>query len=132
RYRKSVITVVGARSGVGTTACMVKGMFMAKTASAVSEARGPAVRWYAQDAAAIAKDLSVDTVAGLKAAEAAERLQRNGPNELPAEEPPSALRRFLAQYTSYMQLILVGATVVSFAIGELGTAILLVAITLLN
>ena len=105
---------------------------MANTASEGSESRTPVMRWYAHDAATIANDLGVDMAAGLTAAEAAERLRQNGPNELPAEEPPSALRRFLSQYTSYMQLILVGATVVSFAIGELGTALLLVAITLLN
>jgi Ca2+-transporting ATPase len=110
---------------------MVKGGVMAKTASEESESRAPG-SWFSREATAVASELGVDTASGLAAAEAAERLQRNGPNELPAEEPPSALRRFLAQYTSYMQLILVGATVVSFAIGEIGTAILLVGITLLN
>ena len=55
---------------------------------------------------------------GLSAAEASERLKRDGPNALPVEEPPSAVRRFLAEFTSYMQLILVGAAVVSLVIQE--------------
>ena len=69
---------------------------------------------------------------GLSAGEAAQRLERDGPNALPVEEPPSAIRRFLAQYTSYMQLILVGAAVVSLAIQEWTTAIALIVITLFN
>ena len=48
------------------------------------------------------------------------------------EEPPSAIRRFLAQFTSYMQLILVGAAIVSLVIQEWATAIVLVVITLFN
>src|SRR5262249_52666053 len=40
--------------------------------------------------------------------------------------------RFLAQYRSYMQLILVAAAVVSMAIAQWGTAVLLLALTLLN
>ena len=105
---------------------------MVKTVSEVPEHSAQPVSWYARDAAAVASDLGVDAAAGLTATDAAERLRLNGPNELPAEEPPSAIRRFLSQYTSYMQLILVAATVVSFAIGEVGTAVLLVVITLLN
>jgi Ca2+-transporting ATPase len=89
-------------------------------------------RWYALDPDRVASALGVGPESGLPAAEAAERLERDGRNELPAEKPRSGLRRFLDQYTSYMQLILVGAAVTSFAIQEWSTAILLVAITLLN
>ena len=88
--------------------------------------------WYALGPATVADELEVDRDVGLSATEAAARLQRDGPNELPAEEPPSPIRRFLAQYTSYMQLILVGAAIVSLAIKEWTTAVLLVVITLLN
>ena len=87
-------------------------------------------RWYAlkpeTDAAS-----SVSMSNGSFRAEAAERLKRDGLNALPAETPPSALHRFLSESTSYMQLILVGAAVVSLVIGEWTTAILLLAITLL-
>ena len=63
---------------------------------------------------------------------AAETLARNGPNELPQEEPPPGWRRFLNQYRSYMQLILLGAAVVSMAVQEWSTAILLIVLTLVN
>ena len=89
-------------------------------------------RWYALDSTDVVAKVGVALDSGLSAGEAAQRLERDGPNALPVEEPPSALRRFLAQYTSYMQLILVGAAVVSLAIQEWTTAIALIVITLFN
>jgi Ca2+-transporting ATPase len=89
-------------------------------------------RWHALDASQVARDLEVETESGLTSSEAEARLARDGPNELPAEKPPSAVRSFLGQYASYMQLILVGAAIVSLVIQEWGTAMLLLAITLLN
>ena len=89
-------------------------------------------RWYALDQAEVPGRLGVVLDLGLSADEAAERLRRYGPNALPVEEPPSALSRFLAEYTSYMQLILVGAAIVSLVIKEWSTAIVLAVITLFN
>ena len=89
-------------------------------------------RWYALGQAEVPGKLGVVVDSGLSAAEAAERLRRDGPNALPVEEPPSAVRRFLAEYTSYMQLILVGAAIVSLVIQEWSTAIVLAVITLFN
>jgi len=88
--------------------------------------------WYAQDAQQVAAAVGVDVLRGLSAQEADDRLRRDGPNKLPEEKPRSPLRRFLDQYTSYMQVILVGAAVVSLAIKEWSTAVLLLVITLLN
>ena len=59
-------------------------------------------------------------------------MRADGPNELPQEQPPPGWRAFLAQYRSYMQIILLAATVVSMMIGEWGTAVLLVVLTVLN
>jgi P-type Ca2+ transporter type 2C len=88
--------------------------------------------WYALDPGDVTGRVGVTVDTGLSAEEASQRLTKDGPNELPAEKPPSELRRFLEQYRTYMQLILVGAAIVSFAIQEWSTGILLVAITLLN
>ena len=88
--------------------------------------------WYALSAEEVAARLGVDPAAGLSAARASELLARNGPNALPVEPPPSAIRRFLAEFTSYMQIILVGASVVSLVIQEWATAIVLIVITLFN
>ena len=95
-----------------------------------SASAGP--RWYALDPADVAGRLEVVLDSGLSADEAAERLKRDGPNALPVEEPPSPLHRFLAEYTSYMQLILVGAAIVSLVIRQWSTAIVLIIITLFN
>src|SRR3984957_20708148 len=89
-------------------------------------------RWYALGQAEVPGKLGVVVDSGLSAAEAAERLRRDGPNALPVEEPPSAVRRFLAEYTRYMQLLLVGAAIVSLVIQEWSTAIVLAVITLFN
>src|SRR5205814_7033784 len=74
----------------------------------------------------------VDPKVGLPAQRAAELLSRNGPNALPAEEPSPGWRRLLDQYRSYMQLILLGAAVVSLVIGEWSTAALVLVITVIN
>ena len=67
----------------------------------------------------------MDPDSGLSGREAAARLAHDGPNALPTGQPPSPLRRFIAEYTSYMQLILVGAAIVSLVIKEWSTAIVL-------
>ena len=103
------------------------------TAEETRERSAPAgERWYALDPADIAGRLEVVPDSGLSADAAAERLRRDGPNALPVEKPPSALHRFLAEYTSYMQLILVGAAIVSLLIRQWSTAIVLIVITLIN
>ena len=53
-------------------------------------------------------ELGVDPAGGLTAARAAELLAANGPNALPEEKPKPGWRRFLDEYRSYMQIILVG------------------------
>ena len=89
-------------------------------------------RWCELDPEVVIAKLGVVVDSGLSGDEAQDRLQRDGPNSLPVEQPPSAVRRFLAEYTSYMQLILVGAAIVSLAIKEWTTAIALIVISLFN
>ncbi len=89
-------------------------------------------RWHALEADEILRTLDVDPATGLSADRAAKLLAENGPNALPEEKPEPGWRRFVDQYRTYMQLILVGAAIVSFAIKEWSTGILLVVLTLLN
>ncbi|MFD0265926.1 cation-translocating P-type ATPase [Streptomyces sp. NPDC127106] len=88
--------------------------------------------WYARSPQDVAARCGVDPAVGLPAARAAERLAADGPNALPEEKPKPGWLRFLDQYRSYMQIILVAAAVVSALIREWNTAILLVLLTLLN
>jgi Ca2+-transporting ATPase len=74
----------------------------------------------------------VDPDRGLSRARAADLLAGNGPNALPEEQGPPAWRRFFEQYRSYMQIILVGAAIVSLAVKQWSTAVLLIVLTLLN
>ena len=71
--------------------------------------------WYALTPEDVEKRLDVDPARGLSAAKAAELLQKNGPNALPAEATVPGWKQFLAQYRSYMQIILVAAAVASIA-----------------
>src|SRR5215472_8356307 len=88
--------------------------------------------WYARSPEQVAADLGVDPAAGLPAARVAELLAANGPNALPEEKPKPSWRRFLEQYRTYMQMILVAAAVVSLVIKEWSTGVLLVVLTVLN
>ena len=88
--------------------------------------------WYAAEPEAVTAQLGVDPAAGLTSERAAQLLAEHGPNALPAEAQEPGWRRFLGQYRSYMQMILVGAAIVSLAIQEWSTGALLVFITVLN
>ncbi|MFF7262074.1 cation-translocating P-type ATPase [Streptomyces sp. NPDC008159] len=88
--------------------------------------------WYARAPEDVAAAFGVDPAVGLSGARAAELLATHGPNALPDERRAPAWRRFLAQYRSYMQIVLVVAAVVSLLIQEWTTAVLLIVLTLLN
>ena len=105
---------------------------MSTTAKASTTAGGTTTRWYGLSAEDVAQRLGVDAEGGLSAAAAAQRLAQNGPNELPAEQAVPGWRRFLEQYRSYMQIILLIAAVVSLAIGQWSTGAVLVLLTLVN
>jgi Ca2+-transporting ATPase len=103
-----------------------------KTAPAHQDSSPVTEQWYAMSAEAVAEKLGVDPDQGLSAKGAAASLQKNGPNALPAESPPPGWKMFLAQYKSYMQIILVAAAVASIVIGEISTGIAVLLITALN
>ena len=90
------------------------------------------IRWYALAGDEVAKRLAVDPDSGLSAAKAAEMLQANGPNALPAEKTVPGWRRFLDQYAAYMQIILLIAAGLSLAIGEWSTGAVLILLTVFN
>ena len=105
---------------------------MTQVASGQSATSGHAVLWYALDGSEVASALGVDAATGLSAERASALLAAHGPNALPEEKSKPSWLRFIDQYRTYMQLILIGAAIVSAAVGEWNTAILLIALTLLN
>src|SRR6476619_6381104 len=104
---------------------MTTGQVPTATATAVT-------RWHALSPDDVASRLGVDRSDGLSAATAGQRLQRSGPNALPAEKTIPGWRRFLDEYRSYMQIILLIAAVVSLAIGEWSTGAVLALLTVVN
>jgi Ca2+-transporting ATPase len=88
--------------------------------------------WYGVPSGEVPSRLGVEPSVGLSSGKAAELLQQHGPNSLPAEAAVAGWRRFLDQYRSYMQIILLAAAIVSLAIKEWSTGVLLILITVLN
>ena len=86
--------------------------------------------WYARSADEVARTRRPRRrIAG---GDRGRRLRANRPNALPEEKPKPGWQRFLDEYRSYMQIILIAAAAVSAAVGEWGTAVLLVVLTVLN
>ncbi len=102
------------------------------SASPAAPATPAADAWYAQSPQDVATHFDVDPAVGLSAAKAAALLTQHGPNALPAEKPKPEWRRFLDEYRSYMQIILLVAGVVSIAIGQLHTGVLVLLLTVIN
>src|SRR3954447_19599822 len=105
---------------------------MATTVQAPAENGVAPQSWYDLGAEDVAARLDVDPAVGLSRDKAAQLLEQHGPNALPAEQAVPGWRRFADQYRSYMQIILLAAAGVSLAIQEWNTALLLLAITVLN
>jgi Ca2+-transporting ATPase len=88
--------------------------------------------WYAEPEDEVTAALRVDPATGLSGSRAAELLAAHGANALPQEKPKPGWRRFVEEYSSYMQLILVAAAIVSLVIGQWSTGILLLVLTVVN
>ena len=90
-------------------------------------------KWYGLTAEEIAKQLQVDPAKGLNAAEAQSRLQKYGPNKLAEKKKEPGWQAFLRQYKDLMQIILIGAAVISQVFThQWGTTLVLVLVTVFN
>ena len=98
---------------------------------AVANTNAPASP-HAVGAAAVCTALGAHPESGLSAAEASERLARNGPNALPELRPPGALALFARQFRDALVLLLVGAMAVSLALGDWLDGAVIAAIVVLN
>jgi P-type Ca2+ transporter type 2C len=89
--------------------------------------------WYTMTPEAVGKQLGVDPAKGLSAAEAQQRLQKYGPNKLAGKAKEPGWRAFLRQYQDFMQILLLGAALVNqLVVGEWGTTLVLVVLTIFN
>jgi Ca2+-transporting ATPase len=95
--------------------------------------RGDSTAWHRVTAERACEVLGVDAKLGLDPAEVERRRTRYGENKL--DEPPKepGWRAFLRQYRDLMQLVLLGAAVVSMvALQEFSTGVVIIGLTVLN
>ena len=87
---------------------------------------------YARDVDDVVQLLGSNAESGLGSADAARRLEADGPNEITGEAPPSVWAIALGQFKNPMNLMLVAVVAVSIAIGELSTGLIVALLILLN
>ncbi len=75
-------------------------------------------KWYAEGIDNVLSELNTDGTTGLRNEEVEERLKNYGYNELKKQEKISALSIFFSQFKNALIIILLVATVLSFAVGE--------------
>ncbi len=90
------------------------------------------VSWHTMPPLAVIRELGSDPERGLSEQEAARRFALHGPNELPEAPPPSPVSLFLAQFSSVIIWVLIGAAIVSGVLQEWIDAGAIVAIVFLN
>jgi len=90
------------------------------------------VLWHTLPPELVVKELGSGPEAGLTASEAGRRLADHGPNELPQAPPASPLKLLLAQFSSLIVWVLIGAAIVSGALQEWVDAAAIIAIVILN
>jgi P-type Ca2+ transporter type 2C len=89
-------------------------------------------RPWAVPTGAVAAALATDPVAGLTVDEAADRLERVGPNELVERGRKPPWRLLAEQFANTMILVLIAAAVVTAVIGDLKDTAVILAIVVLN
>ena len=101
--------------------------------TATVEGRDSQIAWHGIAMAEACTQLDVDPQAGLDPSEVERRRAEHGPNRLAEAQKEPGWHAFLRQYRDLMQLVLVGAAVVSMvALQEFSTGLVIFGITVLN
>ena len=91
------------------------------------------VDWYGLSADDVCRRLAVDPATGLSAAEVVKRREQYGSNKLAEEAKEPSWRAFLRQYRDLMQLVLLGAAIVSIvALQDVSTGLVVIGLTVVN
>src|SRR4051794_220396 len=89
--------------------------------------------WHVLSREGAVQELHVEPAQGLTSAEAAERLVRYGPNRFAETKSEPRWHAFLRQYQDPMQIVLLGAGVISiYPVKQPGTGVMILLLTLLN
>ena len=88
--------------------------------------------WYKLSKDELLSQLETDPEKGLTNEEVRARLEKYGHNELQEEEGKSFLTKLKEQFADFLILILIGAALVSFFVGERTDAVVILAIVVIN
>src|SRR4051794_23713549 len=92
-----------------------------------------ALAWHVLSSEGAADELHVELGRGLTSAEAAERLQRHGPNRFAETASEPRWHAFVRQYEDPMQIVLLVAGVISiYPVKQPGTGVVILLLTVLN
>src|SRR5215831_3841777 len=105
---------------------------MKMDAIAGTQGAASATPWHALTVDEVRKRLDTSPAKGLDAGEAQVRLQRFGPNRLPAGKKSGPFRRFLSQLNNILIYVLLGAGFVKLMLGLWVDAVIIFGVVLLN
>ena len=88
--------------------------------------------WHKLPVAAVLQALPSDARQGLSTTEASERLTQYGGNEFAAPKRETLAQKFIDQFKDFLILILIAASAISIAIGEITDSVVIIAIVVLN
>ncbi|MGC4175014.1 cation-translocating P-type ATPase [Demequina sp.] len=97
----------------------------------VDTVQTPKTPWWSREPDAVASELATSPQ-GLTGSEAASRLQKYGRNQLTAAKPASFVQLCVKQLADPMNIMLVAVAVISFAIGQASTGILVALLVAFN
>ncbi|HSR48656.1 MAG TPA: cation-translocating P-type ATPase [Anaerolineales bacterium] len=103
-----------------------------ESAASADFVRTPSRPWHAAEIAAVAEGLGTSPENGLAEADAQRRLAEHGPNELREAPRPGFFRLLLSQFNNFIVLLLIGAAIVSIALGDYLEGGAILAIVVLN
>lgn len=89
-------------------------------------------KWYQMSKEEACRELETDLKLGLSREQAAERLERYGPNELLHKQGTTIFQMFLEQFKDYMVIILIIASIVSMFLGEMVDSLVIISIVIVN
>ncbi len=92
----------------------------------------PKTTWHKQSAESVLRALGTTVAQGMNSADAIEKLNLIGPNEIAATESTNLGRLLLHQFSSFMILLLVVAAIISGFIGDVIDTIAIIVILVLN
>jgi Ca2+-transporting ATPase len=103
------------------------------TTTAPPQAAPATPTWHVLTAEGVVHELDVQPERGLTTDDAAQRLQRYGPNRFAEAKAEPRWHAFLRQYRDPMQIVLLGAGVISiYPVKQPGTGIMILLLTLVN